>query len=279
MRKLFKTGLVMLALLALMVAAVGCGGGEEPAAEQDAQETPQEKAKYIAAFEPTFAPFEYTDENGEFVGFDVDLIKAIAEVQGFEVELQSLGFDGLIPAVQTGTIDIAISGMTIKPERAEQVDFSVPYYQAGLIMAVQEGNNEITKPEDLAGKTIAVQIGTTGADFANKIKEEYGAKVKTFNTTDLVFMELENGGADAVINDLPVTKEYIDKKGQGKVKMVGDILGGDEYYGIAVQKGNSELLDTINEGLLKLKENGKFAELYQKWFGVEPPEYLPGEPA
>lgn len=275
MKKLFKMGFVVLAVLALMVAAVGCGGSDEPAADQDGQ---QAKEKYTAAFEPTFAPFEFTDENGEYTGFDVDLIKAIAEVQGFEVELQSLGFDGLIPAVQTGTIDIAISGMTIKPERQEQVDFSIPYYQSGLIMAVQEGNDEITEPKDLAGKTIAVQIGTTGAFFADEVKEEYGAKVKTFNTTDLVFMELENGGADAVINDLPVTKEYIDKKGKGKVKMVGDILGGDEFYGIAVQKGNEEMLQLINEGLQKLKENGKYAEIYEKWFGVTPPEFLPGEP-
>ncbi|MBO8137385.1 MAG: basic amino acid ABC transporter substrate-binding protein [Desulfotomaculum sp.] len=277
MKKLLKLSLAALTVLALMIAVVGCGG-EKTAATDSEQGQNEVKEKLIVAFEPTFAPFESTDENGEFVGFDIDLIKAIAEEQGIEIELKSLGFDGLIPALQTGQIDIAISGMTIKPEREEKVSFSLPYYEAGLIMAVRSDNNEITKPEDLAGKTIAVQIGTTGADKANEFKEKYGAKVKTYNTTDLVFMELINGGADAVINDIPVTKHYIAEKGKDKVKLVGDLLQG-EYYGIAVAKNNTELLETINDGLLKLKENGKFAELYKKWFGYEPPEYLPGSPS
>ncbi|MEG6616096.1 basic amino acid ABC transporter substrate-binding protein [Peptococcaceae bacterium 1198_IL3148] len=277
MKKMLKLGLVMLTILALMLVAVGCGGGEKPdAEEQQAGDNAQAKEKIVASFEPTFAPFESTDENGDFVGFDIDLIKAIGEVEGLEVELKSLGFDGLIPALQTGQIDVAISGMTIKPEREEQVDFSMPYYEAGLVIAVAEGNNDIVKPEDLAGKTIAVQIGTTGADTANEIAAQYGATVKTYNTTDLVFMELVNGGAQAVINDLPVTQNFIDKKGAGQVKMVGDVLNG-EYYGIAVAKGNTELLEKINNGLNTLKENGKYAEIYEKWFNVTPPDYLPGE--
>ncbi|MTI80108.1 MAG: basic amino acid ABC transporter substrate-binding protein [Firmicutes bacterium] len=274
MKKLFKLGLLALTVMALMIAAVGCGGGEEPATT-DGEDTTE---TLTVAFEPTFAPFESTDENGEFVGFDIDLINAIAEAQDMKIELKSLGFDGLIPALQSAQIDIAISGMTIKPEREEKVDFSVPYYEAGLIMAVSEDNNEITKPEDLAGKTIAVQIGTTGANKAQEYKEQYGAKVKTFNTTDLVFMELVNGGADVVINDKPVTKNYIETRGEGKVKMVGDLLEG-EYYGIAVTEGNTELLEKINEGLNKVKENGKFGELYKEWFGITPPEYLPGNPS
>lgn len=272
MKKLFKLGLVMLAVMALMITAVGCGEKAQNKAAGDKED----KQKIVVAFEPTFAPFESTDENGEFVGFDIDLIKAIAEVQEMDVELKSLGFDGLIPALQTGQISVAVSGMTIKPEREEKVNFSLPYYEAGLVMAVREDNNEIVKPEDLAGKSIAVQIGTTGADKANEFAEQYGAKVKTFNTTDLVFMELVNGGVDVVINDKPVTQDFINKKGQGKVKMVGDLLEG-EYYGIAVAKENTELLESINEGLKKLKENGKYEELYKKWFDITPPEYLPGE--
>nr|WP_207754942.1 basic amino acid ABC transporter substrate-binding protein [Desulforadius tongensis] len=257
-----------------MVAAVGCGG--EKAADKQGEGGEEAKQKLVAAFEPTFAPFESTDENGEFVGFDIDLIKAIAEEQGFEVELKSLSFDGLIPALQTGQIDVIVSGMSIKPKREEQVNFSIPYYEAPLVIAVREDNNEITKPEDLAGKRIAVQIGTTGADKANEFKEKYGAEVKTYNTVDLVFNELINGGVDAVINDEPVTEEFIEKKGQGKVKIVGDTLVGD-YYGIAVAKENTELLESINEGLKKLKENGKFNQLYEKWFHTSAPDYLPGE--
>lgn len=274
MKKLFKMGLIVLTIMALTVALVGCGG-DKPATGPSGDAG---KTKITVAFEPTFPPFESTDEKGEFVGFDIDLIKAIAEVQGLEVELKSMGFDALIGALQVGQIDVIISGMTIKPERAEKVNFSLPYYEAGLVMAVRADNDSIEKPEDLAGKTIAVQIGTTGANKANEFAEQFGAKVKTFNTTDLVFMELVNGGADVVINDKPVTQHFIDKRGEGKVKLVGDLLEG-EYYGIAVAKNNVELLESINEGLLKLKENGTFAELYEKWFKVAPPEYLPGEPS
>jgi polar amino acid transport system substrate-binding protein len=273
MKKMFKLGLVMLTVLALMLSVVGCGGGEKPAAENNEPA----KDKIVASFEPTFAPFEFTDEKGEFTGFDIDLIKAIAEAEGFEVELKSLGFDGLIPAVQAGQIDVAISGMSIKPEREEQVNFSMPYYEAGLVIAVQQGNNDIETLEDLAGKSIAVQIGTTGADTANEVAEKYGATVKTYNTTDLVFMELINGGADAAINDLPVTQYAIAQKHEGKVKIVGDVINGEfENYGIAVSKEKAELLEKINNGLNTIKENGKYAEIYQKWFGEAPPEYLPG---
>ncbi|WP_066634516.1 basic amino acid ABC transporter substrate-binding protein [Desulfolucanica intricata] len=262
MKKFMRFAVLITAILTAAALAVGCGSDNQ---------------KLTAAFEPTFAPFESTDEKGEFVGFDIDLIKAIGEVQGFDVELRSMGFDGLVGAVQTEQIDVAISGMTIDEERKKKVNFSIPYYEAGLIMAVREGDNEITKPEDLKGKIIAVQIGTTGAKKANEFARQYGAEVKTFNSTDLVFMELINGNADVVINDKPVTEDFISKKGLGKVKMVGEPLTG-EYYGIAVSKKNTELLNSINEGLEKLKENGKYEEIYRKWFKNDPPEFLPGEP-
>ncbi|WP_031515565.1 basic amino acid ABC transporter substrate-binding protein [Desulfofalx alkaliphila] len=278
MKKLLRLGLVLVTVMALMMAAVGCGGGDKPADEKAGDDAGKQALK--VAFEPTFAPFELTNEAGEYVGFDIDLIKAIAEVQGLEVELQSLGFDGLIPALQVGQVDVVISGMTITEKRAEQVNFSIPYYESGLVIAVRSDNDSIEKPEDLAGKTIAAQIGTTGAMAAEEFAEEYGATVRTFNTTDLVFMELTNGGVDAVINDLPVTQEYLDKRADGRLKIVGDVLEGEDYFGIAVAKDNTELLETINEGLLKLKENGTYAEIYKKWFyGYEPPEYLPGNPS
>lgn len=261
MKKYFKLGMVVLAVLALMLTAVGCGGGEK-------------QQKLVVSFEPTFAPFESTDDNGNFVGFDIDLIKAVAEAEGLEIELKSLGFDGLIPALQTGQVDIAISGMSIKPERMEKVDFSTPYYDAGLSIVVQEGNNDISSFEDLAGKKLAAQIGTTGASKANEAAEQLNATVKNFNTNDLVFMELINGAADAVITDLPVAKDFINKKGAGQVKIVAELDG--ESYGIAVAKGNTELLEKINSGLQKIKENGQYAEIYKKWFDIDAPEHLPG---
>lgn len=269
MKKYFKLGLVMLTVLALMLAA-GCGG-EKPAAETG----DKKQQKLVVAFEPTFAPFEFTDENGEFAGFDIDLIKAVAEAEGLEIELRSLNFDGLVPALETGQIDVAISGMSITPEREKKVNFSIPYYDAGLAIVVQEGNDDIKSFEDLAGKKLAVQIGTTGANKAEEAAEKFNASVKTFNTNDLVFMELMNGAADAAIIDIPVAKEFIAKKGEGKVKIAADLVG--ESYGIALAKKNTELLETINSGLLKIKESGQYAELYKKWFDEEAPDHLPGK--
>jgi polar amino acid transport system substrate-binding protein len=274
MKKYFKLGMVVLAVLAMTLVAVGCGGGEKPATD-NAAPAGDKQEKLVVAFEPTFAPFESTDEKGEFVGFDIDLIKAVAEAEGLEIELKSLGFDGLIPALGTGQIDVIISGMSITPERIEKVNFSIPYYDAGLGIVVQQSNNEINKFEDLAGKKLAAQIGTTGANKANEAAEELKATVKNFNTNDLVFMELMNGAADAVITDLPVAKDFIAKKGEGKVKIVEELDG--ESYGIAVAKGNDELVETINAGLLKVKESGQYGEIYKKWFDTEAPDYLPGE--
>jgi len=261
MKKFLKISLVALLVLSLLSFA-GCAKKEEPKAE-----APKEEEKvFVVGTEPTFPPFEMTDEKtGEIIGFDIDLIKAIAEDQGFKVEVQNLGFDGLIPAVQTGNIDIVASGMSIRPDRLEQVDFSEPYIDAGLAIAVANNNEDIKGEDDLAGKTVAVQIGTTGAGKAQELKDAGLIKeIKTFNTCDVVMLELMNGGVDVVINDLPVTEAFIAKQ-PGKIKIVGDVLESDSY-GFAVKKGNSELLDKINAGLKNLKENGKFAEIQAKYF-------------
>lgn len=277
MKKFWKLGVLFLSvlLLAMIVAACGGEGQHEEVGQQQEEKT--EIKKIVVGTEPAFAPFEFKDENGEFVGFDIDLMKAIAKAQGLEVEFKGMGFDGLIPALQVGQIDAAISGMTINEDRKEKVNFSIPYYESGLMLAVRADNEDIKGPEDLAGKVIAVQIGTTGAAKSEEFVEAYGAEVKTFNSSDLIFMELINGGADVIINDLPAIQYFIKQKGEGKIKLVGDLLTG-EYYGIAIAKENIELLDLINKGLMQLKENGKYADIYRKWFAEDPAEYLPGEP-
>jgi len=253
-----------------LVSFAGCATKVEPKAEAPKAETPKEEPKeevvYKVGTEPTFPPFEMTNDKNEIIGFDIDLIRAIAEDQGFKVEIQQLGFDGLVLAVQSGNISIAASGMSITPERQEQVDFSEPYIDAGLAIAVA-GNNEIIKGEaDLKGKSVAVQIGTTGAKKAEELKNAGIIKsIKSIPTVDVVMMELMNGGVDAVINDLPVTEAYIAKQ-PGKIKIVGDVLESDSY-GFAVRKGNTELLEKINTGLKNVVENGKYTEIQKKYFG------------
>lgn len=276
MQKTLK-GLLILLLIGLVgLFAVGCSQKENgtPTGGTNGAEDENAKPKYTVAFEATFAPFEFRDEKtGEFTGFDIELIKAIGEVEGFDVELKEMGFQGIVAAVKTGNIDIGCSGITIKEDRLKEVDFSIPYYQAGLGIVVRANETRINGVEDLKGKRIAVQIGTTGADFARTIE---GATVIDFDQVTDALMEVKNGGADALVNDYPVNLYYVNKSPKD-YKMVGGILE-SEYYGIAVRKGNTELLEKINSGLMKLKENGEYARLYKKWIGVEPPEFLPGEP-
>ncbi|RDV84663.1 basic amino acid ABC transporter substrate-binding protein [Ammonifex thiophilus] len=268
MKKLWSS-LCMGLVLVTAILFSGCGApGSKTAAES-------QKSKYVVATEASFAPFEFRDDKtGQITGFDIDLMKALAATQGFDVEFKDMGFDGIIAAVKTGSVDMAISAISIDEERKKQVNFSLPYYQSGLRVAVRADNQDIKTLKDLEGKKIAAQLGTTGAKFAKSIP---GAKVVEFNTANDAFMELINGGVDAFINDYPVTAYFI-KQGHPEVKVVKDICINSEFYGIAVPKNRPELLQQINEGLKKLKENGQYAEIYRRWFGEDPPSFLPGEP-
>ncbi|MDY5408455.1 basic amino acid ABC transporter substrate-binding protein [Veillonella caviae] len=216
----------------------------------------------------TYAPFGFKEKNtGKLDGFDIDIITAIAKEEGAEVDIQNLNFDALLPALQSNTLDIAISDMTISEERAKSVDFSNPYYIAGSGLVVNTDNTNITSFKDLEGKRIGVSIGSTGAEIAGKIPN---ADVRQFNLIIDAFLELQNRGVDVVINDTPVNEFYVANKGRGIAKVVGEDYDAAPL-GIAVKKGNTELLDKINSGLAKIKENGKYREIYKKWFGKEPP--------
>lgn len=252
-----KKYLVVLLIFVLAFSFTACGTNEGSNAGDK---------KFVVGTEPTFPPFEFTDEkSGAIIGFDIDLIQAIAEDQGIQVEIQSLGFDGLIMAIQSGSIDIVASGMTIDDERKEKVDFSDAYINAGLALAVGANNNTIKSESDLSGKKVAVQIGTTGAKKAQELKDAGIIKeIVTLNTVDLVMMELINGGVDAVINDLPVTKAYMGQQ-KGKIKIVGEPLN-SESYGFAIKKGNAELLEKINKGLENVIKDGTYDKIVAKYF-------------
>ncbi len=218
------------------------------------------------ATEPAFPPFESQAANGTLEGFDIDLFKAIGEASGFTVEFQSLPFDGIIPALQAGTVDGAISSITITKERAQTVSFSRPYFKAGLAIAVQSANTDIQDLPSLKGKKIAVQIGTTGA---SKAKEVGATEVRTFDSAPLALQELTNGNVDAVINDAPVTLYAIKSGNIPGIKVAGKLLT-EEFYGIALPK-DSPNLKKVNDGLTTILGNGKYEEIYQKWFGTKPP--------
>ncbi|MGI9950735.1 basic amino acid ABC transporter substrate-binding protein [Moorellaceae bacterium AZ2] len=280
MKTSFKSLLFLAVALLLAITAVGCSKNTtsgQSGQQTSGKEPGPSRPKYVVATEASFAPFEFRDDKtGQFVGFDIDLMNALAAEQGFEVEFKDMGFHGIIAAVKTGNVDMAISAISIDDERKQQVDFSLPYYQSGLCVAVRSDNDTIKGFSDLKGKKIAAQIGTTGAKYVKNNIED--AKVTEYDTVNDAFMELINGGVDAFVNDYPVSAYFIQQgNNKEKVKIVGD-LANSEFYGIAIPKGKTDLLEKINDGLKKLKESGKFAEIYRRWFGEAPPDFLPGEP-
>lgn len=242
--------------VALMVSVMlgGCGG-----------QSANSKVLKVG-MDAAFAPFEFQDDkSNEYAGFDVDLMKAIGKQLGMEVQFQNIGFDGLIPALDSNNIDVIASGMTIKEERKSKVTFSQPYFKSGLSILVKGDNQTIHSFKDLEGKKIAVQIGSSSADLAKKITN---AQVREFNTPPDAFMELKSGGVEAVINDLPVNQDYINHAPSNEVKIVGDLLQAEDY-GLAVAKKNTELAKKIDDALSTLKQNGEYDKIYQKWFGTK----------
>jgi arginine/lysine/histidine/glutamine transport system substrate-binding/permease protein len=220
---------------------------------------------FRVATEATFPPFEF-QKGGQLTGFDIDLMRAIGKEANLNIDFRNLPFDGIIPALQARTVEAAISGITITSERSRAISFSRPYFKAGLAIAVREDNNTIKNFEDLKGKRIAVQIGTTGALEAIKIPE---ARISQFDSAALALQELINGRVDAVVNDKPVTLYAIKEAGLRGVKVVGELLT-EEFYGIALAK-NSPYLQLINDALGRVIESGQYDVIFQQWFGEKPP--------
>lgn len=251
---------VLLALAVVLVFSLAACGD----AKDDGK---GELPTYKAVTEPSFPPFDTTDEDGNIIGFDMDLMNAIAEDQGFKVEYSSMGFDALIPAIQAGNADIITAGMNAEdPARQAKVDFSNTYYDSALVVVVKKDNTTIDGFATLTpDMKVASQIATTGGDKANALAEEGKIKeaviLDAFNTC---ILQLRNGDVDAVIIDKPVADAYM-KKQPDHVKVVGEPEGA-ESYGFAVQKGNKELLDKINAGLQNMIDNGTYDQLISKWF-------------
>ncbi len=221
-----------------------------------------------AGIEAAYAPFEYIDEQTqELTGFDVELIRAIADAQNVRLEITTMPFDALIPSIISNSLDCVLSAITITEERKRRVAFSTPYYEAGLSILIRASDSETVKgPEDLKDQSICVQIGTTGADYAQTIE---GANVKQYNSAPDSYIELHAGGCLAVINDNSVNDYYL---GTDKAIGIAAIQGKltSEFYGIAMNKSRTDIQDLVNEGFKKIVESGKYAELYRKWFGTDP---------
>lgn len=210
----------------------------------------KDSTKMVMATNAEFEPFEFMDGN-DIVGIDVDIANQIATDMGVELSISNMNFDSVVTSVQTGKADVGIAGITKNDEREEQVDFSDPYFDAGQVILVKSDNSTVNSKDDLNGKKVSVQKGTTGDDTAVEVVGE--DNVVRFNATTDAANELKNGKVEAMIIDNYTAAALLAKNPE--LKQVGDPLTSEEYC-IAVGKGNKELLDKINASIKKMKDNG-----------------------
>ena len=245
-----KLGTLFVILMAVSLVLCGCA---------------KEVSKIVIATDATFPPMEFVDENKQIVGFDIDLMNAIAKEMDLEVEFKNTAWDGIFAGLESGDYDAIMSSVTINDERKEKYDFSDPYVNAGQAIIVRADELFIHYKADLRdGKTVGTQIGTTGSMAVEDIP---GAILKEYDTIDLAFLDLLAGNIDAVVVDTPVAADYALASDQfsGKLKIVDDPIT-EEYYGVVVRKGEmKDFVGKFNTGLKNLRNKAIYDELYAKW--------------
>ena len=256
--KKWKAILAAGALAAAMV-VTGCGSSGSAGSAAGSG-----SAKIIrVGAETTYPPFEFTQDD-KYVGFDIDLSDAVIKQIGGQMEFKSMGFDALIPALQSGQIDVIASGMDVTPEREKQVSFSDVYFdQSGKVIIVTKENDQIHDWNDLSGKVVGGQVGTTQVQLA---QEAGASQVKQFDSNSQAFMELSAKTVDAVVIDAPIAMYYLKQGADKDMKIVGTPKGA-AGFAFAVKKDNKELQDKLNKALKELKANGTYDKIYNKWFG------------
>jgi len=219
----------------------------------------------VIAQDATWPPMEFVDQNKDIIGFDTDYMKAAAKEAGFEVVFKNVAWDGIFAGLDSGQYDAVCSSVTITDERKNAMDFTIPYFKVRQAMVVPKTSNAKTL-EDMKGKTLGGQIGTTGY-FA--IKKVEGITPKSYDEIGLAMEDLFNGRIDGVVCDDPVAAQYALQKAEyaAKLKIAAVLDTGDEFYGVAVKKGNKEVLDLLNKGIKAVQDKGMEKELRSKWIG------------
>jgi len=224
-----------------------------------------EQKSLVVGVDTAFMPFEFM-QDGVYVGFDIDLWKAIATKNGWTYRLQPMDFTGLIPALQTRQLDAALAGIAINDKRRKAVDFSAPYYDSGLSALVRASTADVPSVMDLNGKHIAAKTGTATIDWIKQHLPQ--AKITQFPNVDQAYMALDAGRVDAAMHDTPNVEYYAHTSGKGRVKLAGEPVAGDQY-GIAFPK-NSPLVVKVDAALQAIQADGEYAQIYRKWFGKDP---------
>jgi len=241
----------------IMVLALLLGAFSASAFAGGALEKVMEKGVITVGNSPDYPPFESIGDNGERVGFDIDLLKAITKKMGVKIQWVTMEFAAIVTATQSGQVDMGMSGFSVTPERANQVSFSNPYFSSGQVLVVRN-DSEVKSTADLKGKKIAVQLGTTGEQQADKIEGVTVVKPETYN---IAFMMLHTKAAEAVVADLSVADEFIK---QGTFKRAGEPLSFEELAMIS-RKGNEDLLGALNKALAEVKKEGTYDAIVKKW--------------
>lgn len=258
--KIKSNKILQMSIVAILITAIIAASG---CADTDPQEGIRlvREGYLTIGTDAAFPPFEIITATDEFYGFDIALGTAIAKELGLEAEFVNADWAGIIPALQAGKFDIVMSAMTIREDRQEQVNFSDPYFLSELCLTVLPGS-PITSVDDLEGKVIGVQLGTTSDFYVEDLgfPERY---IRRYPQAPTAFLDLKNRNIDAVINDYPVSRQIVDNE-PGVFSIVQTGLT-EEYYGIAVAKHNVELLEQINAALAKLQEDGTYDEIYEEY--------------
>lgn len=264
MRKTLKITALLMALAMFFVVFAGCGGNnnDETTTAEDTtvEDSTEAKTVLVVGTNPEFPPFEYINDSGEMDGFDIALIKAMAEKMNMEVRLENLEFKALIGAIGN-RIDIAIAGMTVTDERLESVDFTDSYFTATQFVLVADDNDDIKTADDLAGKKIGVQEGTTGDFIATD--DIADTDVSRYSKAVTAVMDLANGKLDAVIIDKNPALEFVNM--QSGIKIVEGELFEPENYAIAVPKNNADLLANLNQVLADVRADGTYDALMEEY--------------
>lgn len=251
--KLLALGLVAVFAIGMLAA---CGSGDST-------------KKYVIATDMGFYPFEFEDSENNIIGIDMDLIRAVAEDQGFDIDIHYVGWDAAIAECQAGQADALIAGASITDKRKEEGwIFSDGYYVATQIMAVNV-DSDIQSLDDLKGKKVAVKNGTMSDDYATGISEKYGFEVVRLKNSPDLYQQVDGGQVAACFDDTPVVQYYIND-GKFNGKLIESTENSPADYGLAVfNPDKKELVDLFNKGLANLKANGKYDEIVQKYIGEQ----------
>ena len=224
---------------------------------------------YVVGTDAAYAPFESQNEKAEIVGFDIDVVKAIAAKASMEVKFVNTPWEGIFNALGQGDRDFLVSAVTITDERKQTMDFSAPYFDAAQLIAVKN-TSKVSKFDDLKKLKVGVQTGTTGDEAISKLQGKTNPNIRRFESTPLALKELEAGGVDAVVADNGVVIHYVNNNTGSSFKTVADATFTPEQYGLPVKKGNTELLAKLNKGLADIKADGTYDKIYAQYFGAAP---------